>query len=503
LIKHASPLSNQVMATSSGGLIDVSIVAGQYGEEMTKVQVSVKTAGEGVRQPSDIVCVLDVSGSMGNEATIVGASGQSESHGLSLLDVAKHGVRTMANVLGDQDRLSIIAFNHTAQVVLQPTAMDETGTTAAEDALDKLNSGGGTNIWAGLLAGMEALRNAPKEGRLGHVMLLTDGESQDRENIVPNMLKYKQDHEGLPGTINTFGFGYNLDSRLLVDMSSAGSGAYSFIPDAGFVGTCFVSMLSQLLASVVKEVKVSVMIEKGDLVDPRVFGDWSLEETGSDDDKYYIVNIGTLQHGQSKDLVFAMRLQPDASIFAGVRYEGSDGKPGEAKTELGMKESQGAADLDVEEQWCRCKFVETLVAAQQLTKQNRSEETVKSALHVLSDAITAVKASPAANKPHVQALLQDMEGQSTEALSKQEWYFKWGVHYLPSVMFAHKLQICNNFKDPGVQDYGGDLFRTLRDDADDIFCKLPAPKPTARSYGYSGGSSAPVSMAAYHDACAG
>jgi len=59
---------------------------------------------------------------------------------------------------------------------------------------------------------------------------------------------------GLPGTINTFGFGYNLDSRLLVEMSSAGSGSYSFIPDAGFGGTCFVSTLSQLLVTMGREV---------------------------------------------------------------------------------------------------------------------------------------------------------------------------------------------------------------------------------------------------------
>jgi len=41
------------------------------------------------------------------------------------------------------------------------------------------------------------------------------------------------------------------------------------------------------------------------------------------------------------------------------------------------------------------------------------------------------------------------------------------------------LQVCNNFNDPGVQHYGGDLFRSICDEADDIFCKLPAPKPTA------------------------
>merc|ERR1739844_734210 len=115
---------------------------------------------------------------------------------------------------------------------------------------------------------------------------------------------------------------------------------------------------------------------------------------------------------------------------------------GEARSEIvKMSESQGAADLGVEEQWCRCTFVEALVQAQKYTKEGQSEEAVKKALQVLMDASEKVKASPAAETPNVKALLEDITGQSTEALSKQEWYFRWGTPYLPSVMFAHKLQM--------------------------------------------------------------
>ena len=62
---------------------------------------------------------------------------------------------------------------------------------------------------------------------------------------------------------------------------------------------------------------------------------------------------------------------------------------------------------------------------------------------------------------------------------------------------------CNNFKDPGVQLYGGTLFRHvnyifdaccacdcfslrhLRDEVDDIFCKLPPPTPSIQPRSYS------------------
>merc|ERR1712072_827716 len=103
---------------------------------------------------------------------------------------------------------------------------------------------------------------------------------------------------------------------------------------------------------------------------------------------------------------------------------------------------------------------------------------MKDAMQLLSE---DVRASPAVSSAAVTSLLEDIEGQATEAVSKKEYFTKWGRHYLPSLMFAHRLQQCNNFKDPGVQGYGGPLFQDIRDVSDDIFNKLPVPKPSVRS----------------------
>ena len=105
-------------------------------------------------------------------------------------------------------------------------------------------------------------------------------------------------------------------------------------------------------------------------------------------------------------------------------------------------------------------------------------------------------------------VLSEVEGQISEAVSRQDWYTprprlraetlssrSWGAHYLRSLSRAHFAQVCNNFKvqgalfviylrvlqDPGVQFYGGELFREVRDMADEIFLRLPAPNPAQRS----------------------
>lgn len=481
--------------------VSLSVIPGTLSEDSTmKLQVSVQTPEKGQRQPSDIVCVLDISGSMGLEAQIMGASGTAESHGLSLLDVAKHGVRTIVHALGPQDRMAVVAFNHNASTVFPLTVMDEAGQATAENLLDELMQGGGTNIWAGLESGLNALRADMKPGRFGHVMLLTDGESNGRDSIIPNMKHYEEKHEGLPGTVNTFGFGYNLDSKLLVDMAAAGSGAYSFIPDAGFVGTAFVNMMCQLLVTMARDVYLHLeKPESGaEILAPYVQSGWPVQEK----DGFYRISLGTLQYGQNKDVVVPLKVtDTDAEIGVSGRYFASSGAGVELAFVSALVSSKPSpeAALGVEEQWCRCHFVEAITKAQATAEKTRSDESTEEGLKLMQNAVTAIKASPAKETKPVEALLEDAEGQSTEALSRQDWYWRWGRHYLPSVMFAHKLQICNNFKDPGVQGYGGELFRSLRDEADEIFCKLPAPKPSTRRASTSTAAAAPVSMAAYHD----
>lgn len=70
------------------------------------------------------------------------------------------------------------------------------------------------------------------------------------------------------------------------------------------------------------------------------------------------------------------------------------------------------------------------------------------------------------------------EEQVTIAISSSKMW-KWGKHYLPSLMLAHERGECNNFKDPTVQQYrGGTDWNSILDKADEVFCSIPPPKPS-------------------------
>merc|ERR1719191_2324822 len=77
---------------------------------------------------------------------------------------------------------------------------------------------------------------------------------------------YQQTHQ-VRANMSCFGFGYNLDSALLDEMSSLGGGVYSFIPDVGMVGTVFVHAISNLLSCAASECIITVEAKNGQKVE--------------------------------------------------------------------------------------------------------------------------------------------------------------------------------------------------------------------------------------------
>ena len=382
--------------------------------------------------------------------------------------------------------------------------MDPNGRTRSEGKLDELQADGMTNLWDGLQTGLQLLKNgqdAGGGGRMQHILLFTDGmpNINPPRGILPMLKRLKDKSEGgiLPCTISTFGFGYELDSALLSDLAMEGFGTYAFIPDAGFVGTVFVNAMSNLLSTMARDVRVTLRSSSRMAV-------LTGHQTGETE---VMVNLGTLQFGQTKDLV--VMLDGPGEVEAVVQY----------CTPTGPRSTvaQGKADpLRVEAQRLRLKAVDSIQQAMnslKLTAMDRANGRalpLEAADMIIKAMVAEIRGSPAGDAEAMKGLLEDLEGQVTEALSREDWYKKWGMHYLPSLMFAHLTQQCNNFKDAGVQAYGGDLFLSIRDKADDIFLSLPAPQPTARARPtevrhttVTRPVAAPISMAAFYDASGG
>ncbi|NDC41104.1 MAG: VWA domain-containing protein, partial [Chitinophagia bacterium] len=444
--------------------------------DANEIAVEIAPTGPAARAPVNVCAVVDVSGSMGELARVKDRTGAEVNDGLSLLDVVKHALRTIAHSLGPDDRMSVVAYSTIARVVVELVAMDEGNKQRALDGIDGLRADGSTNIANGIREGLDVLRAARG---VTAMLLLTDGQP----NIVPpsghvTMLRRYADKNQFMVPIHTFGFGYKADSRLLVEIAEYTSGLYAFIPDATLVGTVFISTLAGLFTTLATT--ATLVIETGEAgeADGREAGE--ADGRQKDGRSYEVegpfearvegnvaeIKIGALHQEQVRTVVVKCNREP---VRVAVRYSTEPGVSVVAESSFCLRASDTGRASD-----CRA------------SERARQEAAVCIARCVelgtsgnLGDARAAVRAIlESADLPAT--LRVDLEGQVVEALETKESFERWGRHYLPSLGAAHLFQVSNNCKDPGVQAYGGPLFRSLRDETEDIFLKIPPPTVSYR-----------------------
>merc|ERR1719162_1092569 len=154
--------------------------------------------------------------------------------------------------------------------------MTEAGQAEAIKALDGLEPRGRTNIWGGVLEGMEALRSPAHiaKGRQKSLLLLTDGlpNISPPRGHVAELKDYKERFPDFGFQISTFGFGYSLDSELLLGLAIEGNGTYAFIPDAVIVGTVFVNSVANALSTMTQDATLHLTAKGGGAIAGPVCG---------------------------------------------------------------------------------------------------------------------------------------------------------------------------------------------------------------------------------------
>lgn len=176
-----------------------------------QLSVSVSASGEGEKPPLNLCFVLDRSGSM------MGTP----------LKTVKEAAHRIVDRLTPRDRISIIAFDHKAEVLV-PT-QQATDIKGIKRRIDGLRAGGGTAIDVAIKAGIEQLA-AGKEDHVSQLLVLTDGENEHGDNS--RALKLADVAIGYNLTVNTLGFGDHWNQDVLEQIADAGGGSLSYIEHA-------------------------------------------------------------------------------------------------------------------------------------------------------------------------------------------------------------------------------------------------------------------------------
>jgi hypothetical protein len=420
-------------------------------------------AGSGTRTPTDLCCVVDISGSMDTLATIKTEDGSSESYGMTILDVVKHALLTIIEIMDENDTLSIIVFSEDGRTLMNPKKMNARGKEKARSRVETIRTEGRTNLWDGISKGLTMVNRSTYTNRA--LFVLTDG----IPNVIPpkgNVQTLKEKNtSNIP--VHTFGFGYNLLSKELTDLAAVTHSTYNFIPDSSFVGTIFVNSVANLLS--VQAPSITVKIDGADFC---LTGDTAVFPNGS------CLKIGSLRYGQDRQIVVTTSSKSTPNFT--VSY--NDVSMGSVE----MKKS-GDATISNDEfmnyTTLRSRLIATVmknvtdVSNYMVPKDN--EEGIR---REIDNLISSYPDYSHSTNSFIKGLYDDIVGQIKEATSRNDWYNKWGRHFLLSIANAHGEQVCNNFKDPGVQAYGGLLFKKLVDAGSDIFTAIKPPKPSRKSH---------------------
>ncbi len=201
-----------------------------------------KSIDKSALAPSNIVFLIDVSGSM---------------NAPNKLPLLKSAFGLLVNELRPQDRVAIVVYAGAAGLVLESTSGNRK--EAIMGAIDNLAAGGSTAGGAGLkLAYAEARKNFIKGGN-NRIILATDGDFNVGESSNGGMERLVEEkrEEGIFITVLGFGMGNIKDDKMEI-IADKGNGNYSYIDNLQEARKVLVREFGGTLFTIAKDVKFQI-----------------------------------------------------------------------------------------------------------------------------------------------------------------------------------------------------------------------------------------------------
>ena len=213
-----------------------------FGSDKTLLRVGLKgfeVANED-RPPTNLVFLIDTSGSMG-----------------SSIDLVKDSLGLLLDNLNMSDTIAIVTYAGNSQIALTPTSVSQRDDIL--NAMGRLQAGGSTNGADGIITAYELAQNAFKDGGLNRVVLCTDG---DFNVGVTGEGLYELIEEKREGgiTLSVLGFGGRYNDTQMEQLADRGNGNYTFIDSLREAQRALVDRLTATLMVIAKDVKVQLEV---------------------------------------------------------------------------------------------------------------------------------------------------------------------------------------------------------------------------------------------------
>jgi Ca-activated chloride channel family protein len=224
--------------------IHTEISAAPWNKKHKLVQIGLqgKKINEKELPPSNLVFLIDVSGSMSDQ---------------NKLPLVKTSLAMLVKQLRDKDHVSMVVYAGAAGVVLDPTPGSEK--KKIMKALERLEAGGSTAGGEGIELAYALAKENFRKGGNNRLILCTDGDfnvGSSSDSEMEDLIEEKR-QDGIFLTVLGYGMGNYKDSKLEI-LSDKGNGNYAYIDNLSEARKVLVTEFGGTLFTIAKDVKLQI-----------------------------------------------------------------------------------------------------------------------------------------------------------------------------------------------------------------------------------------------------
>lgn len=256
------------------------------------------------RKPSNLVFLVDVSGSM---------------HEANKLPLLVQSLMMMVKQLSARDTVSLVTYAGNVKVVLNPTKGNEQN--AILTALKTLKAGGGTHGENGIKMAYQAAKKAFIKEGVNRVILATDGDFNVGTTSIDALKALIAQQRKLGISLTTLGFGRgNYNDALMEQLANIGDGNHAYIDTLHEAKKVLLRQMNGTLQNIAKDVKIQIEFNPAQVKEYRLIGYQNrlLKDDDFNNDK---VDAGEIGVGHTVTALYEVTLVGNKGQVDDLRYQ--------------------------------------------------------------------------------------------------------------------------------------------------------------------------------------